>query len=132
MNRVERRRIYCCIGAAAVVLAAYTVPLHAAPFRFPGRCIGQLPQTTLSGRLGAHEEAQVFTWKTTCTGPFSSSSTGLVMVSIQQFEKGKWRSIAQGYAPHIPRLGPGSYRIVVKNDLPRPTNYTVRHSRGLG
>ena len=35
-------------------------------------------------------------------------------------------------ALHIPRLGPGSYRIVVKNDLPQPTNYTVRHSRGMG
>jgi len=132
MKRTERRRVCCFIAGAALFLAACTMPLHAAHFRFAGRCIGQLPQTILSGRLGAHEEAQVFTWKTTCTGPFSSSSTGLVMVSIQQFEKGKWRSIAQGYAPHIPRLGPGSYRIVVKNDLPQPTNYTVRHSRGLG
>ncbi|MET0934522.1 MAG: hypothetical protein ABWX83_00930 [Luteibacter sp.] len=97
-----------------------------------GRCIAQMRELTLQGSLGPGEEHEVFRWSTTCTSPFSSSSTGLVVVYMQRFEGGYWRTLASGFAPSVLNVGPGTYRLVAKNDLTSRTNYTVRHRRGLG
>lgn len=122
------------LGIATVVSSA---AIHAAPSpgasqSTRGRCIAQMPDLVFHDALNPNQETELIAWSTTCTSPVSTSSNGMAMLSMQRLEGGQWRTIATGRAPTVLGVGPGTYRVIAKNDSQRRIEFTVRHSRGLG
>ncbi|URL58328.1 hypothetical protein IM816_17325 [Luteibacter flocculans] len=96
-----------------------------------GRCIAYLPPLTLAGRLNGGDSEVVFTWRTTCHSSFSASASGATVV-LQRLSGSGWVDMTSGFPSYVPDLGPGTYRIVAKNEWARAADYQIRHRRGLG
>ena len=96
-----------------------------------GLCFAYFPQLTLEGRLKSYQSEVVFTWKTTCHSAFSASGSGATII-LQRLGGGGWVDMTSGASSYVPDLGPGTYRIVARNNSARAMEYTVRHRRGMG
>lgn len=96
-----------------------------------GRCFAYFPQLTLEGRLRSYESEVVFTWNTTCHSSFSASGSGATII-LQRLGGTGWVDMTSGISSYVPDLGPGTYRIVARNDWARAVEYKVRHRRGMG
>jgi hypothetical protein len=126
---------YSLLGG--LVLAAMPAWLHAsspthASTTVRGRCIGYFPAVRQQGALDPQQAQEAFQWTTKCTSSFSASSTGLATIFVQEFAKGRWSNVTSGISAYVANLGPGTYRIVVKNETLRRIDYSLRHKRGMG
>lgn len=130
---VQREIVFVITGA--LLFAAFIAPVaEASSTQAPsrGRCVGYLPEISFGATIAPRSEREVFSWTTTCTSTTYASVSGNVSVSIQKQVPGGWEVRATGGYAHVPDLGPGTYRLVIKNISVAPAPYTVRHRRGLG
>lgn len=126
------KRRFSYLSTLALALAVMTIPASATPLTVGKRCIATMPELTSQGVLPPATEEVDFRWNTTCVSTFSASVSGGATLSIQRAQGGIWYTVGSGASTVIPNLGPGSYRIVVRNTQYHRINYSVRHRRGLG
>lgn len=129
-----KQKLALIVGVALLGATSMTTApeVAAAPTISRGHCIGTLPEISFGGTIAPQREEEVFSWSTTCTSSAYASASGGVLVSIQERVPGGWRVRSTGGYAHIPDVGPGTYRIVVKSTSASSTAYTVRHRRGIG
>jgi len=98
-----------------------------------GRCFAYPKDQTLRGDLLAGQQYEFFKWTTNCTSATSTSVTGNAWLesSLERLENGHWKTIDSG--SHLfANIGPGTYRVVVKNTSQARAFYTIRHGHALG
>lgn len=112
--------------------------VHAAPSagksqQVGGRCFAHPKDLTLRGYLVAGEEHEFFNWTTNCTCTTSTSVTGSAWTEsqLQQRVNGQWITLASG-SYLFANIGPGTYRVIVKNTSQAPASYRIRHGHGIG
>ncbi|HVI56562.1 MAG TPA: hypothetical protein VM621_16085 [Luteibacter sp.] len=98
-----------------------------------GRCFAYPKDQTLQGHLLPGQEYEFFNWTTNCTSPTSTSVTGSTWMesSLQKLVDGQWRTLASG-SYLFANIGPGTYRVLVKNTSQARVFYTIRHGHALG
>ena len=98
-----------------------------------GRCFAYPKDQTLQGYFVAGEEYEMFRWTTSCTSPTSTSATGSAWIeaSLQRLEGGRWKTLDRG-SYLFASIGPGTYRVVMKNASQARAFHTIRHGHGIG
>lgn len=98
-----------------------------------GRCFAYPKDQTLRGDLVAGQVYEFFSWTTKCTSATSTSVTGSAWLesSLQRLVNGQWQTLASG-SYLFANIGPGTYRVVVKNTSQARAFYTIRHGHALG
>jgi hypothetical protein len=127
-------KVFLCVRPLFVLACLTTgfAPDAIAGSRLGGRCLAMMAPLELSGTLAPMAVDKVFEWSTTCVGAFSASVRGGATLHVQHKQAGRWVVVATGTTTTLPRLGPGTYRIMVENRQQYLSRYTVTHRRGLG
>ena len=132
MKSVLKHAIFFGIAAVVSSAAIDAAPSSGSSKATRGRCIAQMRDLVFQDALNPNQESELISWSTTCTSAVSTTSNGMAVLSMQRLEGGQWRTIAFGHAPTMLGVGPGTYRVIARNDSQRRIEFTVRHSRGLG
>ena len=98
-----------------------------------GRCFAYPKDQVLQGYLAAGQEYEFFHWTTNCTSNTSTSVTGSAWneSSLEQLVNGRWQTLARG-SYLFANIGPGTYRVVLKNTSQARAFYTIRHGHAIG
>lgn len=97
------------------------------------RCFAYPKAATSQGRLVANETSLQLSWITNCTSPFFATASGSTSLTayLQRFENGDWRTIDSGLSLSA-TVGPGTYRVLVVNQVGMPNLYSFTYRKALG
>lgn len=97
------------------------------------RCFAYPNAATSQGRLVANETSLQLSWTTNCTSPFFATVSGTTSLSayLQRFENGEWRTIDSGLSLSA-TVGPGTYRVLVVNEVGMTNLYSFTYRKALG
>jgi len=134
MNSALKAALFLgALAPLALGAAIYAAPTEGKTQANRGRCFAYPKDQTLRGDLLAGQEYVFFNWTTNCTSATSTSVTGNVWLEsyLQRLVNGQWQTLASG-SYLFANIGPGTYRVVVKNTSQARAFYTIRHGHALG